>query len=171
MKRLPLSFFNRKTEIVARELIGKILVRKQEGAPAIRLQINETEAYLGEHDLACHASKGRTVRTEVMFGNPGTMYVHLIYGIHWMLNIVTEEVGHASGVLIRGAGSFDGPGKLTQGLLIEKKHNCMRLGVSAGIWVEDALAVPDNCVLTTPRIGINYAREWRDKQLRFVLKN
>lgn len=100
--RLPRSFYARDASIVARESLGKILVRRI-GDRRLRARIIETEAYIGAHDLACHASKGRTKRTEVMFGPPGYAYVYLVYGMHHMLNLVTGEEGDPQAVLIRAA--------------------------------------------------------------------
>src|SRR5438874_9276084 len=106
------SFFERSALMVSRELLGKFLIR-QLGDRQIALPITETEAYIGPQDLACHASRGRTTRTDVMFGPGGHWYVYFIYGIHWMLNVVTGTEGHPSAVLLRGAGPYDGPAKLT----------------------------------------------------------
>ena len=100
-------------------MIGKFLVRRI-GKREIGVAITETEAYVGPHDLACHGSKGRTPRTEVMFGPAGHWYVYFVYGIHWMLNAVTDDEGHPAAVLVRGAGDWDGPAKLTKALKIDK---------------------------------------------------
>src|ERR1041385_1523468 len=108
------DFFARPTLTVARELLGKHLVRRTRAGMQAKV-INEVEAYIGPHDLACHGRFGCTARTEVMFGPAGFWYVYLCYGIHWMLNVVTDEVGYPAAVLFRGAGEFTGPGKLTHG--------------------------------------------------------
>src|SRR5690606_21154298 len=100
---IPIEFFNRDAEVVARELLGKFLIVKQ-GDCKLEFMIKETEAYVGPHDLACHASKGKTKRTEVMYGEAGTIYMYLIYGMYWMLNIVTGERDYPAAVLIRSAG-------------------------------------------------------------------
>src|SRR5437667_7800082 len=107
LKILTHSFYNRPAIDVARDLIGKILVRRTRGKE-LRARIVETEAYIGEHDLACHASRGRTNRTEVMFGRAGHAYVYFIYGMHWMLNIVASKPGDAQAVLVRAAEPLDG---------------------------------------------------------------
>ena len=103
------GFFDRPADIVARDLAGRMLVRRT-GGKRTALTITETEAYLNQHDLACHAARGRTARTEVMYGPPGTLYVYLVYGLHWMLNVVTGPPGYPAAV--RGAGHLRGPGRL-----------------------------------------------------------
>lgn len=179
---LPLSFYARDAETVARKLLGKTLVVKQSGvehraglrrAPPRRVRIVETEAYVGEHDLACHASKGRTKRTEVMFGPAGHAYVYLIYGMYDMLNIVTGDDGVAQAVLIRAAEPLtkgiektDGPGKLTRALdITTSRHNGLSL-VKPPLFLEDG--EPPTRIAVTPRIGVDYAGEWKDAPLRFV---
>src|SRR5687767_10999766 len=136
MRKLPQSFFNRKTLKVARELIGKYLVREIDGK-IIRQKIIETEAYVGPHDLACHSSRGRTPRCEPMFREAGTIYVYFTYGMHWMLNIVTEEKDFPAAVLIRGTENITGPARLTKTLSIDKKLNKHKLGKKSGLWIED----------------------------------
>lgn len=170
MRQLPQSFFNRKTLIVARDLIGKYLVREIDGK-VIRQKITETEAYVGPHDLACHSSRGRTPRCEPMFGEAGTIYVYFTYGMHWMLNIVTEEKYFPSAVLIRGLELVSGPARLTKALSIDKKLNGLKLGKESGLWIEDGEKVPNKNVIRTPRIGVAYAKDgWAKKLYRFVLK-
>ena len=121
-----------------------------------RLRILETEAYCGEQDTACHAHKGRTKRTEVLYAAPGTLYVYLCYGIHWMLNIVTGEANCPQAVLIRSCAGAEGPGKLTRALEINGEFNRMLLSDnSASLWLEDD-GLP--CSFhTAPRVGIGYA--------------
>ncbi len=163
------DFFARPALVVARELIGKFLVR-QGGDGEVASLISETEAYVGPHDLACHASKGRTARTQVMFGPAGFWYVYLIYGMHWMLNVVTETQDYPAAVLIRGAGDWDGPGKLTKGLAIDKRLNGQPASPRGGLWIEDrGYRPPRGLVRTTPRIGVDYSGNWADKPYRFVL--
>jgi DNA-3-methyladenine glycosylase len=106
------AFFARAADIVARDLLGRTLVRRTKGK-RIALTITETEAYMGPHDLACHAARGRTPRTEVMYGPPGSLYIYFVYGLHWMLNVVTREEGYPAAVLIRAAGKITGPARLT----------------------------------------------------------
>jgi len=166
------NFFNRSANSVAHELVGcNLCLRK--GRKIVRHTIYETEAYMGPHDLACHASKGRTKRTEVMYQKAGTIYVYLIYGMYFMLNIVTGEKDFPAAVLIRGVGAFDGPGKLTKALSIGMKFNALSLGKSTGMWIErpSGVAIDKRRIYTTPRIGVAYANEWAKKKLRFVLKS
>ncbi len=170
MKRLPLSFFNRSALIVAKELIGSYLVtRTPEGIK--RYMINETEAYVGPHDLASHSSKGRTKRTEAMFQEAGTIYVYLIYGMHNMLNIVTGEKEYPAAVLIRGVEGISGPGNVAKHLNISKLLNGKMLGTASNLWIEQDSVPVKRKVVRTPRIGIAYAGPvWAKKLYRFVLK-
>jgi DNA-3-methyladenine glycosylase len=170
-------FFEDKTLKVAPCLLGKYLVRKK-GKQIIRKKITEVEAYVGEHDLACHASKGRTSRTEVMYGPAGTIYVYLIYGMYWMLNIVTEEKDYPSAILIRSTENFKGPGVLTRELKINKTLNGKTLGFKSGLWIEDGYpstvskSQPKQKIMRSPRVGVSYAgKNWADKPYRFNLKN
>jgi DNA-3-methyladenine glycosylase len=166
---LDAGFFARPALVVAKELIGKSLVR-QVGRRETSVLVTETEAYVGPHDLACHGSKGRTARTEVMFGPAGQWYVYFIYGIHWMLNVVTDEDGYPSAVLIRGAGPWDGPAKLTKGLGIDKSFNARLASPGTGLWIEDrGFHVPRRRIRRTPRIGVEYSGHWAQKPYRFVL--
>jgi len=166
------NWFSRDTKVVARELLGKLLCRRLPNGEVIRLTINEVEAYVGPHDAASHAfNNRRTKRTEVMFGEAGTIYIYLIYGMHYMLNIVTESVDYPAAILIRGVGDFDGPGKLTKILEIDKDLNNHSLSERLGLWIEDSVLVPDEKILATPRIGINYAAEpWKSALLRYIVK-
>lgn len=164
------DFFNRGAETVARDLIGKVLVRGCGNKP-ISYVITETEAYLGTHDLASHSARGRTARTEVMFGPPGTLYVYLIYGLHWMLNVVTGAPGHAAAVLIRSAGPFNGPGRLRRGLQISRALNGVQAQPSARLWFEDSSIRKPFRIQAGPRIGVEYAGPvWSRRKLRFVVK-
>lgn len=163
------AFFGRPALTVACELIGKHLVRRV-GRRVVDAVITETEAYVGPHDLACHGSKGRTPRTEVMFGPAGYWYVYFIYGIHWMLNVVTDEVEHPAAVLIRGAGVWDGPAKLTKALAIDKSLNGLAAIERSGLWIEDrGVTIPRARIKRTPRIGVDYAGSWAAKPYRFVV--
>lgn len=168
---LSASFFAQDTRQVACDLVGAKLVRSFADGTTVREKITETEAYLGEEDEACHARKGKTKRTKVMYQNPATMYVYLIYGMYDMLNIVTREEGVPEAVLIRGVEGLDGPGKLTRELEITKeKHNGKKLGKQAGVWIEERSDDFDQSkIKASPRIGIDYAsKEWRQKPLRFT---
>lgn len=170
MKALPFSFFNRKTLAVARELLGKTLARQLDGK-IVRQKITEVEAYVGEHDLACHSSRGKTERNKIMYEKAGTIYVYFTYGMHWMLNIVTEEKGCPTAVLIRGTEDVTGPARLTKALRIDKTLNGQILGKKSGLWIEDAPSVPSRRIGRTPRIGVAYAKEgWAEKPYRFVLR-
>jgi DNA-3-methyladenine glycosylase len=170
---LPAEFFARHALIVARGLLGKyIVVRRGEGADAVEeaLQIHETEAYIGPHDLACHGRAGLTCRTAALFGPPGRWYVYFVYGMYWMLNCVTGRDGAASGVLIRGAGDFRGPGRLAKALGIDKRFYAKPVAPATGLWIEDrGHAVRRGHVRRTPRIGVDYAGAWKDKPYRFLL--
>lgn len=165
-KMLTSSFFDRRATTVARELLGKYLVHR-----GVAYMITETEAYVGPHDKACHSSKGRTSRTEPMYDEPGTIYIHFTYGMHYMLNIVTGEKDYPAAVLIRGVEGVVGPGRLTKKFSIDKLLNHKPLGKQTGLWVEDrGVTIRPQQILKTPRIGIDYAGEWKDKLYRFVLK-
>lgn len=181
MARLPRQFFARPTLAVARDLLGQRLVRLVAGQRLAGL-ITETEAYIGQTDLACHARFGRTPRSAVMFGPPGRAYVYFTYGMHWMLNVVTEAEDYPAAVLIRGvlvtegeaaararrgaqghaplARLTDGPAKLAQAFGIDKALNghdlCAR---GAELFVERAPAVPEAAVHLGPRIGLNHVPE------------
>jgi DNA-3-methyladenine glycosylase len=172
---LARSFYARPAEQVARELLGKTLVRRTP-AGIIRCRIVETEAYVGAHDLACHGSKGRTPRNATMFGPPGRAYVYLIYGIHDMLNVVTGRAGDPEAVLVRAAEPISGltlddrfpmrgPGKLCAALSISRADDGADLGRGA---LRIAEGEPPAVVTVTARIGIDYAGAWKDAPLRFL---
>lgn len=165
--RLTASFFERDTVTVARELLGKALVRVFFDGEQRRYRITETEAYCGPHDLACHASKGRTARTEVMFKAGGHVYVYLIYGMYWMLNFVSGPEGEASAVLIRGLEGFSGPGRVGRELALGRSFYGENVETSSLLWLEDAPPVQN--VVASPRVGINYAGEpWVSMEWRFM---
>ncbi len=169
-KILPKSFFEEKTLTVAKDLIGCFLVRKIDGKD-LRFMITETEAYIGPHDLACHSSKGRTPRCEVMFGSAGIIYIYFIYGMHFMLNIVTEKVDYPSAVLIRGISGISGPGRITKKLEINKNLNGKSLGKKTGLWIEEKNIAFKGKIIRTPRIGVDYSGPiWKEKKYRFLLK-
>jgi DNA-3-methyladenine glycosylase len=163
------TFFARPALTVAQELLGKHLVRRWRNVEQSAV-IHEVEAYVGPHDLASHGRFGRTARTEVMFGPAGVWYVYLCYGIHWMLNIVTDGEDWPAAVLLRGAGEFTGPGKLTKGMRIDRRLNGKPAIESTGLWIEDrGLKVRRSQIASTPRIGVDYAGPWMKKPYRFVL--
>lgn len=166
---LERKFYARSALVVARQLLGKVLVRRVDGRE-LAAPITETEAYIGPHDLACHASKGRTPRTEVMFGPAGCWYVYFIYGIHWMLNVVTNDVDHPAAVLIRGAGEWTGPARLTKAMRIDKALNGAEASRSSGLWIEDrGIKIARGAIERTPRIGVDYAGHWANRPYRFVV--
>jgi len=169
-KVLKQAFFQRPVLEVAPELLGKYLVHN-DGQRETALMITETEAYDGEHDLACHAAKGRTARTEVMFGEAGVWYVYLVYGMHEMLNIVTSEPDYPAAVLIRAVAGQAGPGKLTKALNIDRRYNGHRAKKSTGLWLEDrGVVVELRQIAKAPRIGVDYAGKWAKKPWRFTLE-
>ena len=166
--RLTSDFFRRDVLKVAPELLGKTLVRKYNNGKTERFIISEVEAYSGDGDLACHASKGKTSRTEVMFREGGLVYVYLVYGIHWLLNIVTGKAGDASAALIRGFKGIPGPGRVGKILQLDKSFYGEDISTSDRIWIEksDIQITYD----TAPRIGIDYAGEpWKSKHWRFFI--
>lgn len=170
IQKLAGNFFRRDVLKVAPDLLGKILVRKFDDRPLARYKITEVEAYRGAEDLACHASKGKTPRTEVMFREGGFVYVYLIYGIYWMLNIVTGKIDEPSAVLVRGVENISGPGRVGNALQLDKSFYAENLLTSKRIWIENTnQAVKYN---TTPRIGIDYAGEpWISNPWRFLISN
>lgn len=139
--------------------------------------IVEVEAYVGPHDLACHASRGRTRRTDVLFGRPGIAYVYLIYGMYHCLNVVTEREGFPAAILIRAVEHrdapsilIDGPGRVCRAFHIDLSLNRWDLTLGEGLWLEDrGEPITDADVLTAPRIGVDYAGEWAAKPFRFRL--
>lgn len=183
---LPHSFYNRPTLTVARELLGARLVRILDGVKLAGI-ISETEAYIGETDLACHAKAGLTKRTAPMYGEAGHAFVYFTYGNHWMLNAVTEREGFPAAVLIRAIQPIEGiavmmekrggrdtlgPGKLTQALGITKDENQIRLTeANSRLWIEAGHFIPNKNVTITPRVGLNKTPEpWLSKPWRFLVK-
>ncbi len=173
-RKLSRKFFNRPTLIVAKELLGKFLVRKV-GGKIISGIVTETEAYCGPDDKACHAHKGRTKRTEVMFGLPGHAYVYLIYGIYNCLNVVTEKKGYPAAVLIRGVKTelnLNGPGKVCREFGIDRRLNGEDISQSQNLWFEDrGVELKPGQIKKGKRIGIDYAGEYRKKQWRFYAQD
>ena len=170
---LSQAYFARPTVRVARSLIGKYLVRSIEGRE-IAGRIIEVEAYVGPEDKACHASKGRTQRTDVMFGVAGLSYVYLIYGMHHCLNVVTEREAFPAAVLIRAIDVegelIDGPGRLCRALQIDRSLNRIDLTRRDRLWFEDrGDRIGLHRVVALPRIGVDYAGEWAKKLWRFRL--
>jgi len=188
--RLERQFFNRPTLQVARELLGTRLVRLEGGERTAGI-IVETEAYIGEEDLGCHAHVGYTPRTRVLYGPPGHAYVYFTYGMYWMLNFVAEREGFPAAILIRGIVPSegieriaarrqgrpekqwtDGPGKICQALSINRAQNDTDLCVpEAEIFVEFGENIPDSCVTTGPRVGLNGVPEpWKSIPWRFIAR-
>jgi DNA-3-methyladenine glycosylase len=166
--RLQREFFIRDVLHVAPDLIGKnIVVRFGDGEYG-RFGVTEVEAYKGAEDKACHASKGRTSRTEIMYHDGGRLYVYLIYGMYWMLNVVTGGENDPQAVLIRGVEKLPGPGRLTRALGIDRSYYGEDLTVSDRIWFEDNGAKPIYKI--SERIGIDYAGEyWKTRPWRFYI--
>jgi DNA-3-methyladenine glycosylase len=162
------SFFTRDVLEVAPGLLGKVLAVKSENELISRFIISETEAYRGSDDKACHASKGRTPRTEIMFHRGASLYVYFVYGMYWMLNIVTGMENDPQAVLIRGLKGCAGPGRVTKLIGIDRSFYGEDLTTSSRIWIEDQGITP--VYKTGPRIGINYAGEpWKSMLWRFYL--
>ena len=182
---LPRAFYERETEIVAREMLGTVLECETSAGIASGI-IVETEAYLGEHDLACHAAAGRTARTEPLYGPPGTSYVYFIYGMYWCFNAVTRAEGLPSAVLVRGLEPLsgidlmrkrrsrvtkevdltNGPGKLCTALGIDGSLSAKSLQRKP-LLIREGEAVPDDKVEVTTRIGITRSADW---PLRWIVK-
>ena len=168
---LQRNFFERPTLVVARELLGKYLVRKV-GRKTTALLITETEAYDGFHDKASHASHWQTPRNTPMFGEAGTVYVYFTYGMHWMLNIVCGKEKYPAAVLIRGVEGITGPARLTKALQIDTRFNTKKLSKKTGLWIEDrGVKINPKNIKRTPRIGVAYAGKWAKKPWRFVYEN
>jgi DNA-3-methyladenine glycosylase len=164
--RVSSEFFIRDVLLVAPELVGKSIVLNRGEGKISRFLITETEAYRGTEDIACHASKGRTARTEVMFNSGGKIYVYFVYGMYWMLNIVAAGKDNPQAALIRGIEGFNGPGKLTKALGIDSSFYGIDMTTSDRIWVEDTGYYP--LVNSGPRIGIDYAgHPWINKPWRY----
>lgn len=176
MKILSKSFYHKDTLEVARGILGCFLVRKI-GRKVVRARIVETEAYVGEDDLACHASKGRTKRTEVMYGAAGHAYVYMIYGMYHCLNIVTDAKDFPAAVLMRAVEiegvprkETDGPGKLCRFLDIDRSLNGWDITKGEKLWIEPGLQSDDETILSMKRVGIDYAEHCREYPWRFVLE-
>jgi len=185
--KLDRDYYARPALDVASDLLGKVLVRKLDRRH-LAGTIVETEAYVGPHDLACHASKGLTPRTSIMFGPPGRAYIYMIYGFHFCLNVVTEEEGYPAAVLIRAVDPLEnvdlmrqlrnnperdtniasGPGKLCKAMSIDKQLNGEDLAGNV-LWIEDR-NFNIGQIRTSPRVGVDYAGEYKDKPWRFFIE-
>jgi DNA-3-methyladenine glycosylase len=187
---LPRSFYTQPTRRLAKALLGCRLVRRVDGQRSSGV-IVETEAYMGENDLACHARVGRTARTEVMYGRPGLAYVYFTYGMHWMLNVVSERVDYPAAVLIRAIEPIEGvalmqaargprpigdltngPAKLCQALRIDRALNGVDLtDAGSGLWIEPDRSVPARSIARGPRIGLGSTPEpWLSEPWRYWIK-
>jgi len=178
------KFFERSTLIVARELLGKYLVRRYRGK-IIQGMITEVEAYDGSQDKASHAARGLTERNKVMFGPAGYWYIYFTYGMHWMLNIVTGKNGYPAAILIRGVAAntdqyglengltriISGPARVTKLFKIDKSFNNKKAGKSTGLWIENrGVRIKSSYVKRSPRIGVSYAGPiWSKKLYRFYI--
>ena len=176
MKKLPRTFYDRDTITVAKELLGKYLVHVANGVERIG-KIVEVEAYLGPHDLASHTAKGRTERTKIMFGPPGHVYIYLIYGMYYCMNVVTEGEGHGTAVLLRAIepiknieGRTQGPGLLCKALNLNKRYNAHDL-LSDDLYIAQPSETETITIVKKARIGVAYARHWAKRLLRFYIKN
>jgi DNA-3-methyladenine glycosylase len=174
--KLDRSFYERDTVLVAQELLGKYLIHRSKDIERIG-RIVEVEAYLGQHDLACHSSKGITPRTQVMFGPAGFAYVYLVYGMHYCMNVVTEKEGSGSAVLLRAIepvqnilGKTQGPGLLSKAMHINKSLNQHDL-LSTDFYLAKQNPEPNFSIVKKPRIGVHYAKEWAHELLRFYIKD
>jgi DNA-3-methyladenine glycosylase len=175
MRKLARRFYDRDTILVARELLGKLLVHVCGGVERVG-RIVEVEAYLGPHDLAAHSARGLTSRTRVMFGPPGHAYVYMIYGMHFCTNVVTQAEGHASAVLLRALepvrrldGRSQGPGLLSRAMHIDRRLNGHDL-LSDHFYVAEAPGVAPDAIVSRPRIGVDYAGDWAREPLRFYIQ-
>ncbi len=167
---LKQEFFNRSSVDVAKDLLGKYLVREI-GGKIQRYKITETESYEGFKDKASKAHRGQTVGNAPMFSEAGTIYVYFTYGMHWLVNIVCGKSGHPSAVLLRGVEGTVGPARLTKKLRIDKSLNSRMLGKKSGLWIEEGDKKVKFNVQKTPRIGIDSSGPvWSKRLLRFVLK-
>lgn len=179
-KPLSRSFFNRPTLTVAQELLGAFLIRET-NTGWISARIVDVEAYIGQNDKACHASKGRTKRTEVMFGPAGVTYIYLVYGMHHCLNLVTERIDFPAAVLIRGIEvplqecsdvktRIDGPGRTCKFLGLDRTFNNLDTTQGRGLWIEPrSQKIDTRQILALPRVGVDYAGKWAHKLWRFCL--
>lgn len=175
MQKLPRAFYDRDTVTVARELLGKHLVHRVNGAELIG-RIVEVEAYIGPNDLASHSALGLTERTRVMFGPPGYAYVYLIYGMHCCMNVVTDREGHGAAVLIRAVEPVKGieartcgPGLLCRAMQIDRRLNAHDL-LNDDFFIANPSSKHRFTIVKSPRVGVNYARHWAKRHLRFYLR-
>jgi len=169
-ERFGRDFYTRDVLDIAGEIMGKsLIVRQKDGA--YKQAITEVEIYRGTEDKGSHVSRGRTKRNEIMFDQGGLLYVYLVYGMHWMLNIVTGTIEEPQALLIRGLEKINGPGRLTKALGIDRSFHGEDLVTSRRIWVEDT-PVNNREIIQKPRVGIDYAGDyWKNKPWRYILKS
>jgi DNA-3-methyladenine glycosylase len=174
MRKLTRRFFSRPAIELAPDLIGAIIVHRLPGGDELRARIVETEAYIGAHDLACHAARGRTKRTEVMFGAAGHAYVYFIYGMHEMFNVVAAAEGDAQAVLVRAAeplggwqANLSGPGRFARGLRITRADYGRDLTTDVLFFLPRDAAAPAPRIVAAPRVGVDYSGDWKHAPLRF----
>lgn len=166
-KRMGRKALSQPAQILAPELLGKLLCRRADKG-ILRYRITETECYFGEEDTACHASRGKTERTKVLYEKGGTSYVYLCYGMHSLFNVVSGREGHPEAVLIRGVAGYNGPGKLTRAMEIDRSLNEEDMVTSDRLWIEDDGYKPE--YVTAKRVGIDYAtEEYRNILWRFIV--
>lgn len=178
MKILEKKFYQRPTLDVARDLLGCVIVRKI-GKKEMRAMITDVEAYIGEDDLACHASKGRTKRSEVLYGEAGHAYVYLIYGMYHIMNVVTEEKDFPAAVMIRAVKMegtdyvrTNGPGKVCRALQIGKELHGWDMTKGERLWIEKRTAsISAEDIVADRRVGIDYAKHCKEYPWRFALGN
>lgn len=167
--RVPPGFFQRDALELAPEVLAMKLVRKFEDGSILSLDITDVEVYRGEEDMGCHARKGRTPRTEVMYQPGGKLYVYLIYGMYWLLNITTGPADHPQAILVRGTREVDGPGRVGRALKLDKSFYGEDIYASNRLWLEwrgDAKGLKH---LTRPRVGIDYAGDhWANINWRYI---
>jgi len=182
-KPLPRSFFEQQTLQVAKDLLGKYIIRETDGE-TVSACIVDVEAYVGFDDRASHASRGRTKRTDIMFGLSGRAYVYLIYGMYHCLNLVTEAIDYPAAVLIRGievcqkdsahAGApvrIDGPGRTCRFLRVDRTLNGLDTTLGQGLWIEDrGEKIAPLRIQALPRVGVDYAEAWAKKPWRFCIE-
>lgn len=168
-KRLGRSYYSQPATFLASDLVGKLLCRRTEEG-ILKYRIMETECYFGEEDTACHASKGKTERTRILYEKGGTAYVYLCYGMHSLFNVVTGKAGHPEAVLVRGVTGYNGPGKLTRGMGINRELNGEDMVSSKRLWLEDdGYQLP---IRADKRVGIDYATpQYRDILWRYIADN
>jgi DNA-3-methyladenine glycosylase len=167
-KTIPPDFFEKEALEVVPHLLEMRLVRHFDNNKKIVLDISDVEVYRGEEDLACHASRGKTARNQIMYEKGGKVYVYLIYGMYWLLNITTGPANHPQAILIRGAKQVEGPGRVGKILQLDKSFYGEEITTSSRLWIEYA-DNPKGKIVELPRIGIDYAGEyWAKMPWRFV---